>query len=118
MKESDGMRSRVQCVILLTMASDTTHTHTHTHTHTRTHTPYLYCKSLNNKCILCHSIHTPKHKSFYSLSEQVADLTIKLNNDYKMETTQAYTPTSAYDDEDVDRFYVDLGAAMELYKTQ
>ena len=43
-------------------------------------------------------------ENFYSVSERVADLIIKLNNRYKMKIIQVYTPTSAYDDK-VEKFY-------------
>ena len=42
-----------------------------------------------------------------------------LNNRYKIKIIQVYTPTLAYDDEDVEKQYEDVEAALELqYSTQ
>ena len=39
------------------------------------------------------------------------------NNRYKIKIIQVYAPTSAYDDEDVERFYEDVEAIKKHKKT-
>ena len=57
-------------------------------------------------------------ENFYSLNERVAGLIIKLNNRYRLKIIQVYAPTSAYDDEHVEKFYEDVEEAMKKHKTQ
>ena len=50
-----------------------------------------------------------------SLSEWIAGLIIKIKSRYKTKIIQVYAPTSAYDNEDVEKCYEDVEAAVELH---
>ena len=68
--------------------------------------------------------HRPKWGSkdilnfFHDFSKRVASLIIKLHKIYKIQIIQVYTPTSAYDDKEVERIYENVEVALELHNTQ
>lgn len=51
-------------------------------------------------------------EEFFSISERVAVVVIKLYKRYKLKIVQACAPTASYDDEAVDSFYEDVESAM------
>ena len=57
-------------------------------------------------------------EEFYSVSERVAAVVVKLNRRYKLKVVQAYAPTASYDDEAVDSFYEGIESAMNKVSTQ
>ena len=54
---------------------------------------------------------------FYSVSERVASVTIKLNNRYNLKIIQVYAPTCSHSDEEIESFYEDVHLASERIKT-
>lgn len=57
-------------------------------------------------------------EEFYSVSERVTAVVVKLNRRYKLKVVQVYAPTASYDDEAVDSFYEDIESAMNKVSTQ
>ena len=57
-------------------------------------------------------------ETFYSLSERVAGIIIRLNKRYKMKIISVYAPTSTHSDEEVEKFYEDIEKALGEHKTQ
>lgn len=57
-------------------------------------------------------------ETFYSLSERVAGIIIKLNKRYRMKIITVYAPTSTHSDEESEKFYEDVEKAMKEHKTQ
>ena len=56
------------------------------------------------------------NENFYSVSERVVGLIIKLNNRFRMKIIHAYALISAYDNEVMERFYEDVEPSMALHK--
>lgn len=57
-------------------------------------------------------------EEFFTISERVAAVVIKLNKRYRLKIVQAYAPTTSYDDEAVDSFYEDVEPSMKKATTQ
>ena len=57
-------------------------------------------------------------EEFFSISDRIAGLIIKLNKKYKMKIIQIYAPTSTHTDEEMEIFYEDLDRALKKQKTQ
>ena len=57
-------------------------------------------------------------EEFYSINERIAGLILRLNKKYKMKILQIYAPTSAHEDEEVEKFYEDVDVALQKHKTQ
>ena len=55
-------------------------------------------------------------ENFFCLIERVASLIIQLIDRYTIRVIQVYTPSSIYNDKEVERFYNGIKAAMKLYK--
>ena len=54
---------------------------------------------------------------FYSVSERVASVTIKLNTRYNLKIIQVYAPTCSHSDEEIESFYEDVHLASERTKS-
>lgn len=50
---------------------------------------------------------------FYSVSEGVASVTIKINNKYNMKIVQVYAATCSHWDEEIESFYYDVHLASK-----
>ena len=53
---------------------------------------------------------------FYSVSERVASVTLKLNDRYNLKIVQVYAPTCSHPDEEVESFYEDVQVATDRAK--
>ena len=52
-------------------------------------------------------------EEFYSLSERVAGLILRVNKKYRINIVQVYAPTASYEDEVVESFYDDVDEALK-----
>jgi len=53
-----------------------------------------------------------------TISDRVIYVTLKINSKYSMQIIQAYAPTSASTDEEIEAFYEDLTAARNTERTK